>query len=96
MNKILRMFIFVVPITIVFVICAQMVVANQMIVESARLASLERRIGELELQNDELESRIAQAASVARVSLLARERGFIEPTHYVAFDEHLYSVAFKR
>lgn len=74
----------------------QMIVANEMIVRGMQLSRIERRINELTEQNQELSRYVAQAASIRRIELEARNDGFSEPKDYIAFDEHAYSVAFKR
>jgi cell division protein FtsL len=96
MKNVIRTLFVILPIAIVISLFVQMVVANQMIVLGDRLNRTERRISELEEQNDYLNRSLNTLSSITRVQTQAKGMGFKEPTSYIAFDPSLQPVALKR
>lgn len=73
-----------------------MVVANEMIVLSGQLHSIDTRIAELEEQNTYLRQHVVTLSSIKRVSEHAEALGFVHATNVIAFTEDSFPVAVKR
>ncbi len=96
MNRIIRYAYICMTIGVVISFIIQLVVSNQMMIYSDKLAYITRRIQEVEEQNDMLRKILAEQQTIKRIAEEAKKRGFIEPSPNAIITIDSASVAIKR
>lgn len=96
MRTYLRLLIVGIPLGIFVCLLTQLVVANEMVVQSNKLHLINKRIAELEEQNAYMKQQIVTLSSIQRVSEQADSLGYIDTTNVVAFTADSFPVALNR
>lgn len=96
MRNSIRIILTCIPLFVLGLFLIQLITANNLILHSETLKLVNKRISEIEEQNDYLKTTVTSLSSISRVETQARRMNMVESKNSTAFDSRNFSVAIKR